>query len=166
MGFVTPTNRGFTLIELLLVLVVVTVMLSLAASVLPDRNESRLANEAARLIKVLDTLQMEAMLQRTRAGLVLDETGYQAALLNLHTLEWEASELRILAPRQLQLDGLELQLLAQEPEPESEEAGNTPAVVFDSTGVSDPFRLQLAYNGMKRMVATIGSDGLHGAQLQ
>lgn len=180
MGSINAQHKGFTLIELLLVLVVVSVMLSLAMAVLPDRNASRMANEAVRLVKVLDTLQLEAMLQRTQSGLLVDEDGYRAAILNLYTLEWESSDLKILAPRQLQADGMVLRLVnppegADESFTPGETAGDTdtdtdtgnknyPAIVFDASGVSDPYRLQLAHNS--GLSALVDSDGLHGAKLQ
>lgn len=165
MGSVIRT-RGFTLIELMVVLVVVAVILSLASSVLPDRNASRLANEAARLAKALNTLQMEALLQRTQTGLVLEPGGYRAVLLNLQTLEWESRESGILGPRLLEEQGLAVELNAQEgDEDKAPSPEGYPSIVFDAVGVSDPYQLQLADLAIDDLYTTVSSDGLHKAQV-
>jgi general secretion pathway protein H len=164
MGSVVARSRGFTLIELMLVMLVLSVMLSLASAVLPDRNAARLANEAARLIKVLDTLQMEAMLQGTQAGLVLQEDGYHGALLNGYTLEWDAGARRLFSRRHLQAQGLRLELLPSQAQ--GERHGAMPSIVFDASGVSDPFTLRLADTQIEGLTRTLSSDGLQRAELQ
>lgn len=164
MGSLSTRNRGFTLIELVLVLAVLGVMLSLASSVLPDRNVTRLANETARLVKVLDTLQLEAMLQHTQAGLLLEDDGYRAAVLNLNTLEWDSSELKILAQHPLQEHGLRLDIV--QPATDSAAKKATPHIVFDASGVSEPFELRLASTDIAGLVTTLSSDGLNRVQLQ
>jgi type II secretion system protein H len=164
MGFVSTRNKGFTLIELVLVLAVLGVMLSLAAAVLPDQNATRLANEAARLVKVLDTLQLEAMLQRTQAGLLLEADGYRTAVLNMSTLEWQNSELKILAQHQLQASGLQLEILHEPADAAGVEG--VPVIVFDAAGVSEPFELRLANSTIDGLVTTLTSDGLHRVKLQ
>ena len=164
MGSLNTRNRGFTLIELVLVLAVLGVMLSLASSVLPDRNVTRLANETARLVKVLDTLQLEAMLQHTQAGLLLEDDGYRAAVLNLNTLEWDSSELKILAQHPLQEQGLRLDVVP--PATDSAAKKATPHIVFDASGVSEPFELRLSSTDIPGLVTTLSSDGLNRVQLQ
>ncbi len=164
MGFISAGNKGFTLIELVLVLALLGVMLSLASAVLPDRNATRLANEAARLVKVLDTLQLEAMLQRTQAGLLLEADGYRTAMLNMSTLEWQDSELKILAQHQLRASGLQLELL-QAPAASGGDEGS-PVIVFDAAGVSEPFELRLANTVIEGLAVTLASDGLHRVELQ
>lgn len=170
MGSITRQSRGFTLIELLLVLVVITVMLSLAAAALPDRNRERLGNEANRLLKVLETLQMEAMLNRTPTGLVLGEDGYQSLILNLYTLEWEASALKILAPRALQGHGLALELLEAEgvtgTSIQGPDGERLPAIIFDASGSTQPYQLQLASITVDGLGAILASDGHEAARLQ
>lgn len=170
MGSITRQSRGFTLIELLLVLVIITVMLSLAAAALPDRNRERLGNEANRLLKVLETLQMEAMLNRTPTSLVLGEEGYQALVLNLYTLEWEASTLKILAPRALQGQDLALELLEIEgtntTRLQGPEGEQLPAIIFDSSGSTQPYQLQLASLAVEGLGQILASDGHEAARLQ
>ena len=154
-------SRGFTLIELMLVMVVLGVMLSLAAGVLPDRNEARLANEVARLVKVLDTLQREAMLQRTQTGLVIAPDGYRSSILYVQSLEWGGSDLKILAPHTLQENDLQLALL----EPGEASAGEPGlSIVFDASGVSDPFQLRLIHRS--GISTTLVSDGIQKVTLQ
>jgi type II secretory pathway pseudopilin PulG len=146
----------------MVVMLVLGMVLSLASVVLPDRRSAQLANEASRLVKVLDTLQTEAMLQHTQAGLMLDEQGYRAYILNLHTLAWESSELKILGEHPLQDKGLQLALV--ESVVENESAAQQPGIVFDSSGVSDPFQLRLVDSS--GLSATLGSDGYKKAVLQ
>ncbi len=161
MGSVVPPSRGFTLVELMLVMVVLGVMLSLATVILPDRNGVLLANESARLIKVLDTLQLEAMLQHTRTGLVLDPNGYRSRVLNLQNLDWGESNLRILDAHELQPKGLQLSMLESTAAASGE---SQPAIVFDASGVSDPFTLRLVHSS--GISATLVSDGIQKVALQ
>ena len=164
MGFISAGNKGFTLIELVLVLALLGVMLSLASAVLPDRNAARLANEAARLVKVLDTLQLEAMLQRTQAGLLLEADGYRTAMLNMSTLEWQDSELKILAQHQLRASSLQLGLLQASADPGADPG--SPVIVYDAAGVSEPFELRLVNTAIDGLAVTLVSDGLHRVELQ
>jgi general secretion pathway protein H len=161
MGSLGLSSRGFTLLELMLGMVVLGVLLSLATVVLPDRNSALLANETARLVKVIETLQLEAMLQQTRTGLLLDPPGYRSSVLNLQSLEWAESNLDILDAHALQSKGLQLSMV----EPQITASGeNQPAIVFDASGVSDPFKLRLVHtSGISK---TVVSDGIQKVLLQ
>jgi general secretion pathway protein H len=161
MGSLGSFSRGFTLLELMLAMVVLGVLLSLAAVVLPDRNSALLANETARLVKVLDTLQLEAMLQHTRAGLLLDTGGYRGSILNLQSLEWADSNAAILDAHALQDKGLQLTMV--EPAAAAS-ADNKPAVVFDAAGVSDPFKFRLVHSS--GISSELASDGIHKVLVQ
>lgn len=156
-----PAHRGFTLIELMLVMVVLGVILSLATVVLPDRNAARLANEVARLVKVLDTLQLEAMLQRTQTGLVLMPDGYRSSILQVQSLEWGDSDSKLLAPHTLQENNLQLALLESG---DASEIDQGPAIVFDASGVTDPFQLRLIH--ASGISTTLVSDGVQKVTLQ
>ncbi len=161
MGSLGSFSRGFTLLELMLVMVVLGVLLSLAAVVLPDRNSALLANETARLVKVLDTLQLEAMLQHTQTGLLLDDAGYRSSILNLQNLEWAESNAAILDAHGLQSNGLQLTLV----EPAATAPGDDQhAIVFDASGVSDPFKLRLVHSS--GISSTLASDGIQKVLVQ
>lgn len=172
MGSITSKSKGFTLVELLLVLVVLAVVLSLASAVLPDRNVERLGSEASRLVRVLQALQLEAMSNRTQTSLVLQEDGYRALILNLYSLEWEDSRLSILAPRNLQQQGLSLSLISDSPSSSETSAlalsgeENPLAIIFDASGASEPYQLQLADMIAENLAATLSSNGLEPPAIQ
>ena len=161
MGSLGRRGQGFTLLELMLAMVVLGVLLSLAAVVLPDRNSALLANETARLVKVLETLQREAMLQQTQAGLLVDPAGYRSSVLNLQNLEWSDSNLDILDVHPLQGKGLQLSMVERA---SATTEKRQPAIVFDAAGVSDPFMLRLVHSS--GISTTLVSDGLQKVLVQ
>jgi general secretion pathway protein H len=167
MGFVSHTplqsgspvhNRGFTLIELLLVLVILSVMYSMVALNLSGTEQARLDSEATRLQKLLQTLRQEALLLRSPAGLLVDELGYQGLLFNTLSREWEHDPRRLLRHHDLQKSGLTLTALAGVDDPGAQPG--EPVIVFDSSGISEPFSLRLATGGGAQAVVTLVTDGV------
>jgi len=162
-----PRAGGFTLIELAIVMAVLGVVLSLATVVLPRRAEVQAQQEASRLVRVLDALQREALLQGRPAGLRITGTGYETLRLDQQHMAWEGNAGRLLAPRDLGQLGLALALggaAAEAPAP-APAAEGWPDVVFDAAGVAEPIalQLQLAAGGI---AARVVSDGVNRARLQ
>ena len=162
-----PRAGGFTLIELAIVMAVLGVVLSLATVVLPRRGEVQAQQEASRLVRVLDALQREALLQGRPAGLRITGTGYETLRLDQQHMAWEGNAGRLLAPRDLGQLGLALALdgaAAEAPAP-APAAEGWPDVVFDAAGVAEPIalQLQLAAGGI---AARVVSDGVNRARLQ
>ena len=92
------------------------------------------------------------------------DDGYRAAVLNLNTLEWDSSELKILAQHPLQQHGLRLEVRLPAADTAAKKA--TPAIVFDASGVSEPYELLLASTDIAGLATTLSSDGLNRVQLQ
>lgn len=70
-------QTGFTLLELLLVVVIVSVIASLAVLSVGDRRTKQLHNQAQKLEALLNWLADEAVFQQQPLGLKLTEAGYQ-----------------------------------------------------------------------------------------
>ncbi len=160
-----PRAGGFTLIELAIVMAVLGVVLSLAMVVLPRRAEVQAQQEASRLVRVLDALQREALLQGRPAGLRITGTGYETLRLDQQHMAWEGNAGRLLAPRDLGQLGLALALDGAAAEAPAPAAEGWPDVVFDAAGVAEPIalQLQLAAGGI---AARVVSDGVNRARLQ
>ena len=162
-----PRAGGFTLIELAIVMAVLGVVLSLATVVLPRRGEVQAQQEASRLVRVLDALQREALLQGRPAGLRITGTGYETLRLDQQHMAWEGNAGRLLAPRDLGQLGLALALdgaAAEAPAP-APAAEGWPDVVFDAAGVAEPIALQLRLSA-GGIAARVVSDGVNRARLQ
>lgn len=72
------TRSGFTLIEILVVIVLISIILSMATlAITTGTPKERLKTEAQRFSALLQLAQDEALLNATEFGIRLDEEGYQ-----------------------------------------------------------------------------------------
>ncbi len=80
-------HHGFTLIELMVVIIIISIMTSVAVISL-NPNDSVHEKEARRLALVLQQASMEAISQFKQIGVVFNEDGYSFAALNEETQQW------------------------------------------------------------------------------
>lgn len=128
-------SRGFTLIEIIVTLVIISVLLTLAATSLSgNRREDLLQEEAKRLYSLMQLAKDEAMLNSRDVGLVLTPDGY--GFVYWENMKWRpftdfsSFRLRALKPGMT----LEIEVEGSRLPKQYQDEKNRLAVVFWSTG--------------------------------
>lgn len=138
----TATTAGFTLLEVLVVLVIISVIISLAVLAI-DTGPKELRREGNRIASLLELASEEAVMNGREYRAVLRRHGYSFELLREG--KWQSAADDLFRPRQLP-DGLSLQLflenreipLNDEEDPETAETG---ALLILSSGEITPFEI-------------------------
>lgn len=149
-------NRGFTLLELLVVMLVITLVYTLASlGVATDRGEQELENTVHRLAEVAEFALEEAELRGVDLGLLLvRESSYEGTVVHYHWRERQPlgwgpmqSSIEVFAPRQFpvgvdvslsleNIDGIDLPTLSDSEDP-------SPQLVFHAAGETTPGSIDL-----------------------
>jgi general secretion pathway protein H len=135
---VKKLQTGFTLLELLLVVVIVSVIASLAVLSVGDRRTKQLHNQAQKLEALLNWLADEAVFQQQPLGLKLTEAGYQQLHWDYAKTQWIVTSTNALPAY------IELQPQQKKPDLESEEPPKLIAdIIFYADADFDDFTIQL-----------------------
>lgn len=151
-----PRGNGFTLVETLVVIAIMGLLAATAVLAWPAGGGLR---DDARTLAARATLAaQESILSGAATGLDVTAAGY--AFYRLHDGRWREMEGERVFRRQAWREGvvpvLEREgLRARTPRP-APAVPAAPAIVFDPTGLATPFRLTLAENGERIVVAGDG----------
>ena len=157
-----PRGAGFTLIELLLVLLIMSLMVSLASMSFAGMERMGLDSEANRLQRTLRALQHEALLRRSPTGLLLDEAGYRAMVWNQLSRAWSELDGRHFRPRDLTARGASLTLLPVAGDQQGRVhalGGESPQVILPGAGIGHPYLLRLTSLQHSDLLVTLAGDG-------
>lgn len=155
-------NQGFTLVELLIVLVIISIVTSVALLTISHNKDKQVELFVNEFKQVVTLAEEQAMLQPTVLGLAFDESSYQ--FINYHPAErdkksfWTPVQGRLLSRYQIP-SGIELTMGSEE---ESEESvkKSAPQIVISTNGDLTPFTVYVGQKGKKpRYVIQGDTDG-------
>jgi general secretion pathway protein H len=151
-------RQGFTLLEVLVVLVIISIIVSLAVISI-DTGPEELRRESNRLASLLELASEEAVMNGREYRVVLHRRSYTFELRNQG--KWQAAEDELFRPRRLPED-LSLQLFLENREvplndDEAPELAKTGALLILSSDEITPFELTVSGAAAERIAIT--SDG-------
>jgi len=159
-------SNGFTLIEILVTLVLIGIVMGIALLRLNINNiDSRLQQESARLARIMELADQEAVLQAREIGLYFKKNAYQFLVLESDN-KWQELDDPLLKAHEipedidvkLTVDGeinLDSSFTSQEPRPQ---------IVFSSSGEWTQFEIVLSANENPQLAWLISN--LETGQLQ
>lgn len=146
-------HTGFTLIEILVVLLIVSVMSSVAVINLPGfTQDSDFDTEVDRLEVLIELAREEALMQSSELGFRVDRnrtgltTGYSFYLYDDLNQTWVSYDRAPFKPRQLEDDirlSLQIEGDTDRFRLDDEETDNLPPVMLLSSGETTPFELTI-----------------------
>ena len=144
-GIWTNNHRqsGFTLLEVMITLVLIGIITTFAVLSLRGSSDSeRLANEARRLVALLELNRQEAILRGEQRGVFFTERGY--SFFNRERKEWlPLSDSTLLKDYRLPA-GLQLALWVEDRKIKLDDKTSTPQVLLLSSGETTDFRVSFS----------------------
>lgn len=152
-------NRGFTLVEILVVIVIISVMVSLAVlSIDVAGHDTPLNQESRRIVALMNLLHDRALLEGHDYGLWIEPNSYQFLLYDERLDRWEPDpadpqmrrrELPTGLSLRLELDGQRVVLKAPDPQAVGD-APPAPQIAIAASGEGTPFELTLVRDATGR----------------
>ena len=150
------TDRGFTLIEIMVVVVIISIILSLAVLSI-DTGSRQLENEARRLAALFNIASEETIMNSREYRVVFTRDGYSFYKFE-GAGEWTLMKEDILRPRKLpeeytvllNLEGEEVEFGKKD----SDETSDQAAVYFLSSGEVTPFEVELINSSGNKYVVS------------
>jgi general secretion pathway protein H len=140
-------GRGFTLLELLVVVVLLAILSTAAVLSVGNLGEDReLEEESARLLRLLQLADEEAIMDGRDYGLYFEDSRYRFLRYRQETLDWQPVGDDVFRDRQLP-EGLWLSLVVEDREVElklpDDSKSIEPHIVILSSGEMTPFELSI-----------------------
>lgn len=157
---IKKTRAGYTLIEILIVIVIISIVSTVALLSLGRNKNRRIETLANQLTQMLTLAEEQALLQPAVLGLLINERSfvfltYQASL-NSKNMIWVPSDERSLQ-RHVIPDGIEIRVISSNTEDDSQleapatSAGDNPIlkpqVVISPNGDLTPFTISIGKEG-------------------
>jgi general secretion pathway protein H len=157
-------NQGFTLVELLIVLLIISIVTSVALLTISHNKDKQVELFVSEFKQIITLAEEQAMLQPVVLGLAFDENSYQ--FINYHPAEgdkksfWSPEQGRLLNRYQIPR-GIELTMGSAEDEGVEESAKKSiPQIVISTNGDLTPFTVYVGLKGKKpRFVIQGDTDG-------
>jgi len=151
---------GFTLIEILVVMVIITVVTSIAVATLPGFvTQQDFDKEAARLKAVLELGMERAIVQAEEIGVSVEKNGYQFSVYDPLSESWQQLVETPFQPRQLP-DQIQLRTRVEGTGFGETEQG-VPSILMLSSGEVTPFEIDVSEAELIRTLKTDGFSGVH-----
>lgn len=139
-------SNGFTLIEILVTLVLIGIVMGIALLRLDINSiDSRVQREAARLTRIMELADQEAVLQAREIGLYFNKNAYRFLVL-ANENQWQGLDDPLLKPHEIPAE-IEVKLTVDgttdlNTNPSSEEP--RPQIIFTSSGEWTQFEIVLS----------------------